>query len=92
MPIPPAFEVRLRAYGITPDVLAARREVWAIVGPSFPALVGEFLELSHIAAPAVAEQMKRNREAFFEIITTYTAKLFLNPFDEQWVADAEARA
>ena len=36
--------------------------------------------------------MKRNRDAFFEVITSYTAKLFLNPFDEQWVADAEARA
>jgi methyl-accepting chemotaxis protein len=92
MPIPPAFEVRLAAYDITPDVVAVRGEVWAIVGPSFPALVRDFLELSHITAPAVAEQMRRNREAFFEIITTYTARLFLNPFDEQWVADAEARA
>ena len=92
MPIPPAYEVRLAAYGITADVLAARREVWAIVAPTFPAVVSDFLKVGENMAPTIAEHMKRNRDAFFETITTYTAKLFLNPFDEQWVADAEARA
>jgi methyl-accepting chemotaxis protein len=92
MPVPPAYEVRLAAYGITADVLAARREVWAIVAPTFPAVVNDFLKVSGNTAPAIAEHVKRNRDAFFEVITTYTAKLFLNPFDEQWVADAEARA
>ena len=92
MPIPPAYEVRLTAYGITADIVAGRREVWAIVAPTFPAVVNEFLQVSHTTAPAIAEHMKRNRDAFFEVITSYTAKLFLNPFDEQWVADAEARA
>ena len=92
MPIPPAFEVRLAAYGITADVLAARREVWAIVAPTFPAVVNDLLKVGENTAPAIAEHMKRNHDAFLEVITTYTAKLFLNPFDEQWVADAEARA
>jgi methyl-accepting chemotaxis protein len=92
MPIPPAYEVRLMAYGITADIVAAQREVWAIVEPTFPAVVSEFLQVSHNTAPAIAEHMKRNRDAFFEVITSYTAKLFLHPFDEQWVADAEARA
>ena len=89
MPIPPAFEVRLMAYGITADVIAARREVWRIVAPTFPAVVEDFLKVSHNTAPAIAEHMRRNRDAFFEVIITYTARLFLNPFDEQWVADAE---
>ena len=92
MPIPPAFEVRLMAYGITADVIAARREVWRIVEPTFPAVVEDFLKVSHNTAPAIAEHMRRNRDAFFEVIITYTARLFLNPFDEQWVADAESRA
>jgi hypothetical protein len=79
MPIPPAYEFRLMGYGITADIVAARREVWAIVEPTFPAVVSEFLQVSHNTAPAIAEHMKRSRDAFFEVITGYTAKLFLNP-------------
>jgi methyl-accepting chemotaxis protein len=80
------------AYGITADVLAARREVWTIVEPTFTAIVNDFLQVSHGTAPAIAAELMRNRDAFFDVITRYTVRLFLNPFDEQWVADAEARA
>jgi methyl-accepting chemotaxis protein len=92
MPVPPAFEVRLAAYGITPDVLEARREVWAIVEPTIAATVSEYLETSIKFAPAIADHVRRNFDVFFETINSYTAKLFLKPFDEDWVADAEARA
>lgn len=92
MLVPPAFEVRLAAYGITPDVLAARREVWTIVEPTMLATVSEYLETSIKFAPAIADHVRRNLDVFFEAITSYTAKLFLKPFDEDWVADAEARA
>ena len=92
MLVPPAFEVRLVAYGITPDVLAARREVWTIVEPTMAATVSEYLETSIKFAPAIADHVRRNLDVFFEAITSYTAKLFLKPFDEDWVADAEARA
>jgi hypothetical protein len=92
MPIPTAFEVRLAAYGITPDVLAARREVWAIVAPGFAAVVNDYLDASVKFAPAVADLTNRHRAEFFEVITGYTAKLFLAPMDEAWVADARARA
>ena len=65
MPLPPAYEVRLLAYGITADVLAARREVWAIVEPTFAAIVNDFLQVSHGTAPAIAAELMRNRDAFF---------------------------
>jgi methyl-accepting chemotaxis protein len=92
MPVPPAFEVRLVAYGITLDVLEARREVWTIVEPSMAATVSEYLETSIKFAPAIADHVRRNLDVFFDVISSYTAKLFLKPFDEDWVADAEARA
>ena len=92
MSVPPAFEVRLVAYGITPDVLAARREVWTIVEPSMAATVSEYVETSIKFAPAIADLVRRNRVLFFDVIMSYTTKLFLKPFDEDWVADAEARA
>ncbi|MGD0333370.1 MAG: hypothetical protein ABSA90_08945 [Xanthobacteraceae bacterium] len=92
MPVPPAFEVRLVAYGITPDVLAARREVWTIVEPTLATTVSEYVETSIKFAPAIADLVRRNRVLFFDVIISYTTKLFLKPFDEDWVADAEARA
>ena len=92
MPVPPAFEVRLVAYGITPDVLAARREVWTIVEPTLATTVSEYVETSIKFAPAIADLVRRNRVLFFDVIMSYTTKLFLKPFDEDWVADAEARA
>ncbi|MGO9771385.1 MAG: hypothetical protein ACLPSW_17890, partial [Roseiarcus sp.] len=56
------------------------------------ATVSEYLETSIKFAPAIADHVRRNLDVFFEAITSYTAKLFLKPFDEGWVADAEARA
>jgi methyl-accepting chemotaxis protein len=91
MPIPPAFEVRLAAYGITPEVLAARRDVWTIVEPTVSAVVGDYLDDSLKFAPAIADMLARNRDAFFEAITRHIANLFLKPFDEDWVAEARAR-
>ena len=36
--------------------------------------------------------VRANRDELRKTIVTYTVKLFRNPFDEAWVADAEARA
>ena len=92
MAVPPAFEVRLAAYGIDSGVMAARAEVWAIVEPHLDALIGELLDRSIKIAPNIAGVLTQNRGALFHSIKSYTAKLFTKPFDEQWVADAEARA
>jgi methyl-accepting chemotaxis protein len=66
--------------------------VWTIVEPTVAAIVSEYLETSIKFAPAIADLVRRNLDSFFEVIMSYTAKLFLRPFDEDWVADAEARA
>jgi hypothetical protein len=67
MPIPPAFEVRLAAYGITAEVQAARRDVWTIVEPTFPAVVDDYLETSLKFAPAIADHVVRPRDAALQI-------------------------
>src|SRR5437764_10317675 len=36
--------------------------------------------------------VRANRDGLQKTIVTYTTKLFKNPFDEAWVADAETRA
>ncbi len=92
MPVPPAFEVRLASYGIDADVLQTRGELWELIEPHLDGIINEVLELWPTIATALADRLRQNRAAIFDNIKTYTAKLFTEPFDEQWVADAEARA
>jgi methyl-accepting chemotaxis protein len=92
MAVPPAFEVRLVAYGIDAGAMAARREVWAIVEPHLDPIINALLDRSTRIAPNIADELTRSRAALFHSIKTYTTKLFTQPFDEAWVADAEARA
>jgi methyl-accepting chemotaxis protein len=92
VPLPPAFEVRLAAYGITPAIDEDRREIWALLDPEFDAVMKDHVARVIEYAPAYADNFKKNGAVFLKAYRTYTTKLFLEPFDEQWVADAEARA
>ena len=92
MPLSPAFEVRLAIYGISPALDDDRREIWALLDPQFDEIMKEHIARVIECAPAYADNFRKHRTAFLETYRTYTTKLFLNPFDEQWAADAEARA
>jgi len=92
MPIPPAFEVRLAAYGITRAIDADRRLIWAILDPEFDAVMRDHIARVIEYAPAYSDNFKKHAATFRAAYRTYTAKLFLEPFGEQWVAEAEVRA
>ena len=92
MPIPPAFEVRLAAYGLTAALDADRREIWTLLDPEFDAVMRDHIARVIEYAPAYADNFRKHGAAFLEAYRKYTTRLFLRPFDEQWVADAEARA
>jgi methyl-accepting chemotaxis protein len=92
VPIPPAFEVRLAIYGVTAAMDADRREIWGLIDPEFDAMMRRHIARVIECAPAYADNFRKHHDAFLAAYRTYTAKLFLNPFDEQWAADAEARA
>jgi methyl-accepting chemotaxis protein len=92
VPLSPAFEVRLAIYGISPALDDDRREIWALLDPQFDEIMKEHIARVIECAPAYADNFRKHRTAFLETYRTYTTKLFLNPFDEQWAADAEARA
>ncbi len=92
MPIPSAFEVRLAIYGVTPAMDGDRREIWALIDPEFDAVMKRHIARVIECAPAYADNFRKHQAAFLAAYRTYTARLFLNPFDEQWAADAEARA
>jgi methyl-accepting chemotaxis protein len=90
--LPPAFEVRLAIYGISPAMDGDRREIWALLDPQFDEIMKEHIARVIECAPAYADNFRKHRTAFLEAYRRYTTKLFLNPFDEQWAADADARA
>ncbi len=92
MPIPPAFEVRLAAYGITPAIDADRRRIWALLDSEFDAVMKDHIARVIEYAPAYADNFRKHKATFLEVYRAYTTRLFLEPFDERWVADAEARA
>ena len=92
VPIPPAFEVRLAIYGVTAAMDADRREIWALIDREFDAVMTAHIARVIVCAPAYADNFRKHHAAFLAAYRTYTTKLFLNPFDEQWVADAQARA
>lgn len=92
MPIPPAFEVRLAAYGITPALDEDRRRIWALLDPKFDAAMRDHIARVIEYAPAYADNFRKHQAAFLEAYRKYTTRLFLDPFDERWVADAEIRA
>ena len=91
MSVPAAFEVRLAAYGITPELDADRRRIWALLEPKFDAFMQDHIERVIKYAPNYAENHNKHRGAFLAAYRKYTRKLFLEPFDERWVADAERR-
>lgn len=92
MSLPPAFEVRLAAYGITPAIDRDRREIWGLLDPEFDAIMGAHVARVINYAPAYEPIFSKHKATFLAAYRTYTTKLFLEPFDERWAADAEARA
>ena len=92
MSLPPAFEVRLAAYGITPAIDRDRREIWALLDLEFDAIMRAHVARVIKYAPTYEPIFSKHKATFLAAYRTYTTKLFLEPFDERWAADAEARA
>ena len=92
MTIPAAFEVRLAAYGLTDPMDRDRCEIWTLLDPEFDRVMEDHIARVIEYAPTYADNFRKNRSSFLKAYRTYATKLFLEPFDEQWVANAEARA
>lgn len=92
MSIPSAYQLAIESFSLDQDTLAARREVWHLLAPRMDAAVTRYLQLTDRVAPYYREMVHKNIEQHREMIVAYTAKLFQNEFDAQWVADTKERA
>ena len=92
MTLPSAFRIGLQLFQIDEETLAARREVWKLLGPQMPAIIERHYELLFKHAPFFIELIKKNGEGYKERTIKYTERLFCQPLDAQWLKDTQDRA
>jgi methyl-accepting chemotaxis protein len=90
--IPAPYQLRLNTNYIDASVEAHKAKILQVLEPYLDSIVEAHLERTIKYVPAYAEMVRANRDELRKTIVAYTVKLFQNPFDEAWVADAEARA
>ena len=90
MTIPAAFQVRLGIYGIDAETAAARSEVWGQLEPHLDAILEEYKQQVMRHVPAYAERVRDAH--YWAESKRHLARLFLDPFDKEWVAEAELLA
>jgi methyl-accepting chemotaxis protein len=92
VPLPTAYQVRLAFYGIDATLDGPRRDVWALLEPEFDRILDDYLELARVNAPLYAGVIVQHAAEIKNLVKSYTAKLFLAPFDDEWVRTSEERA
>jgi methyl-accepting chemotaxis protein len=90
--IPPPYQLRLNTNYIDGSVEALKPHILQILEPHLSGILDAHLERTIKFVPAHAERVRENRAELKQRFFDYTLKLFKNPYDEAWVADAEARA
>jgi methyl-accepting chemotaxis protein len=91
MALPRAAEMGLKIYGLDPETLALRAEVWAIIAPQISEIVRSYVVASLEYTPFYRDTLNENADRIEHLICEYTEKLFSRPFDEDWIADAKDR-
>src|SRR5262249_41681815 len=90
--LPAPYQLRLNTNYIDATVEELKPEILQILEPHLGGIIDAHLDRTIKHVPAYADMVKANRAELKQSIIDYTVKLFKNPFDEAWVADAEARA
>jgi methyl-accepting chemotaxis protein len=91
MPLPSAYQVGLGLFRIDAETVAARADVWKILGPALGPILDEHFARVAEHARFYAEMLDRQGDAYKNLALKYNERLFLNPFDEEWVRDSKDR-
>src|SRR5688572_33511682 len=92
MTIPTAYRIGFNLFQIDEETLAARSDVWAILGPAMNEIIDRHFELLFKHAPFFIALIKKNGPTYKERTVRHTKRLFCGPLNEEWVADTQERA
>jgi methyl-accepting chemotaxis protein len=91
MSLPPAYQVGLGLFRIDAATVAARADVWKILGPSLDSILDEHFARVAEHARFYADMLDKQGVAYKNLALKYNERLFCNPFDEEWVRDTKDR-
>jgi methyl-accepting chemotaxis protein len=91
MAVPSAYKAGLNSYEIDAETIALRRSVWRVLDPHLSGIVDRHIDLIARSLPRYETSLRENSKPFRELVLHYTERLFLQPFDEQWIMDAKKR-
>ena len=91
MAIRPSYQLGLDMFEIDDEVMALRSEVWRFLAPLIDGILDRHFVKVVKYTPFYEALIKEKGELWRGIIVSGTSRLFLNPFDEAFVADTRAR-
>jgi methyl-accepting chemotaxis protein len=91
MSLPPAYQVGLGLFRIDAETVAARAEVWKILGPALGPILDEHFARVAEHARFYADMLDKRGDDYKNLALKYNERLFCNPFDEDWVRDSKDR-
>jgi methyl-accepting chemotaxis protein len=91
MSLPPAYQVGLGLFRIDADTVAARADVWKILGPALGPILDEHFARVAEHARFYADMLDKRGDDYKSLALKYNERLFCNPFDEDWVRDSKDR-
>ena len=92
MPVEPAFLVRLKIYGVDPEIVGLRSEIWSLLRPQLARILDAHIDGACASAPFLRAVMTQHRAEIKQTSIFYTERLLTGDFDEHWVKDAHDRA
>jgi len=91
MAIRPSYQLGLDMFEIDDEVMALRSEVWRFLAPLIDGILDRHFAKVIKYTPFYEALITEKGELWRGIIVSGTSRLFLNPFDEAFVADTRAR-
>jgi methyl-accepting chemotaxis protein len=91
MPIRSSYQLALDMFEIDDEVISLRSEVWRLLEPLMGAILDRHFAKVLKYTPFYDELIRKKGDLWRETIVTYTSRLFLKPFDEQFINDVRER-
>jgi methyl-accepting chemotaxis protein len=91
MPLRPSYQLSLDMFEIDDEAMSLRAEAWRFLAPLIDGILDRHFAKVLKYTPFYDELIKEKGDLWRRIIINSTSRLFLNPFDEEFVKDVRER-